>query len=219
MIRPTIRRESKEDIKDSGIVYRHSAERTRWGQKLTRNAAFVGLLTLMVVGVRNAQLPTGQTVLNAVQEMIEADWDSSLGKISFVSNLLPESMAVFFETDLQADLASPCFGPVVHAWSEEEPYLGYDPVNGNVYAVSAGQVMSVAHGPEEEKIVRVRHENGLESLYYNLASVNIREGDEVSAQTCLGTALAGQQALLEVRRAGRAINPTKLLTLRGEEKP
>ena len=218
MIRPTVRSDAVEKVQDPNVKYRH-AEKSRWGEKLARNFAFVGILTLMVVSVRNAQLPTGQTVLTAVQEMIDASWDGSLGKISFVSNLLPESMAVFFESDLSAKLTAPCFGPVVHAWSDKEPYLGYSAANGNVFAVSAGQVMSVAHGLEEEKIVRVRHENGLESLYYNLASVNIREGDEVSAQTCLGTALAGQQALVEVRRAGRAINPTDLLVLRGEETP
>ena len=218
MIRPTVRKEAEEEKKDSGIVYQH-VQKPRWGEKLAWNFAFAGILTLSVVAVRNAQLPTGKTVLTAVQEMIDANWDSSLGKISFVSNLLPESMAVFFETDLHAELTAPCFGQVLHPWSEQEPYLGYSAENGGVYAVSAGQVMSVAHGLEEEKVVRVRHENGLESLYYNLGSVSVREGDEVTAQTCLGTALAGQQALVEVRRAGRAIDPTAMLSLRGEERP
>ncbi len=217
MIRPTVRSEAKE--KDTDAVYRHAAEKPRWGEKLARNFAFAGILTLMIVGVRNAQLPTGETVLTAVQEMIDANWDSGLGKISFVSSLLPESMAVFFESDLQAELTAPCFGPIMHAWSEAEPYLGYSAANGNVYAVSPGQVMSVAHGLDEERVVRVRHEDGLESLYYNLGSVSVREGDEVTAQSCLGTALAGKQALVEVRRAGRPIDPTDLLTLRREEKP
>ena len=219
MIKPTKRGETAEPARDTGAACRHTAKKSCWGEKLARNCAFAGMLTLMVVGVRNAQLPSGRTVLTAVQEMIDANWDSGLGKISFVSNLLPESMAVFFESDLSAELTAPCFGPVVHAWSETEPYLGYGADNGKVYAVSAGQVMSVAHGLEEERIVRLRHEDGLESLYYNLASVNVREGDEVNAQTCLGTTLAGRQALVEVRRAGRAIDPTELLSLREEERP
>lgn len=219
MIRPTMRSESEETKKESGVVYKHAAEKPSWGEKLARNFAFAGILTLSVVAVRNAELPTGKTVLTAVREMIDANWDGSLGKISFVSNLLPESMAVFFETDLHTELTAPCFGEAVHAWSEEEPYLGYGAGNGKVYAVSAGQVMSVAHGLEEERVVRVRHEDGLESLYYNLASVNVREGDEVSAQTCIGTALAGKQALLEVRRAGRPIDPAPFLRPRGEGNP
>ena len=218
MIRPTVRKEAEEEKKDSGIVYQH-AQKPRWGEKLARNFAFAGILTLSVVAVRNAQLPTGKTVLTAVQEMIDANLDSSLGKISFVSNLLPESMAVFFDTDLHAELTAPCFGQVLHPWSEQEPYLGYSADNGGVYAVSAGQVMSVAHGLDEEKVVRVRHENGLESLYCNLASVNVQEGDEVTSGTRLGTALPGKQAVLEVRRAGRAIDPAAFLIPRGEGKP
>ena len=52
-----------------------------------------------------------------------------------------------------------------------------------------------------------------------IVPVNVREGDEVSAQTCIGTALAGKQALLEVRRAGRPINPAPFLRPRGEGNP
>ncbi|MBR5110952.1 MAG: M23 family metallopeptidase [Clostridia bacterium] len=217
MIKPTEYRETGE--KKSGIVYRQEAEKPRWGDKLARNFAFAGILTLTVVAVRNAELPTGKTVLTAMQEIIDADWDKSLGSISFVSNLLPETMAVFFETDIQVSLAAPCMGNVSHAWSEEEPFIGYSAADGKVYAVSEGQVMSVAHGLEEEKVVRIRHENGLESMYYNLASVSAREGDEVTAQTCIGTVLEGKQALLEVRRAGRAVNPGSWITPRKEALP
>ena len=217
MIKPTEHRETEE--KKSKIVYRRETDQPRWGEKLARNFAFAGILTLAVVAVRNAELPTGKTVLTAVREMIDADWDKSLGTISFVSNLLPETMAVFFETDMEASLTAPCMGSVAHAWSEEEPYIGYGAVNGNVYAVSDGQVMSVAHGLEEERVVRVRHDNGLESMYYNLTSVNVREGDEVNAQTCLGTVIQGKQALLEVRRAGRAVDPAPWLSPRKEALP
>lgn len=219
MIRPTRREEAETEKKEKGIVYRHAAEQTRWGEKLARNFAFAGILTLAVVSVRNAELPGGKTVLTALQETIDADWDSSLGKISFVSNLLPETMAVFFETDTAAHLTAPCMGEVRHAWSEQEPYLGYHPANGDVYAVGAGQVMSVAHGLDEERVVRVRHGDGLESMYYNLKTVNVREGDEVTADTCLGTALPGEEAFVEVRRAGRAIDPTTWLAPRKEGTP
>ena len=219
MIRPTKRNESTETKADSGVIYHHAAGRPRWGEKLARNFAFAGILTLAVVSVRNAELPTGKTLLTAMQEMIDTSWDSGLGKISFVSSLLPESMAVFFESDLHTELTAPCFGKVVHAWSEEEPYLGYSAKDGSVYAVSGGQVMSVAHGLDEEKVIRVRHGDGLESMYYNLGDVNVREGDEVTADTCLGTALPGSQALLEVRRTGRPIDPASFLRPRGEEKP
>ena len=85
-----------------------------------------------------------------------------------------------------------------------------------VYAFAAGQVMSIAHGQDEELIVRLRHESGMETLYYNLADVLTQEGDSVSSSTCLGHVIRGSQALLEVRMAGRSMNPSAWLFPRDE---
>lgn len=219
MIRPTKRRETQASEKSSGMIYQCPEKKQRWGEKLARNVAFAGLLTLSVTAVRNAELPSGKTLLSAVQGIIDTSWDNDLGKISFVSSLLPESMVVFFETDLHADLTVPCFGSVEHAWTNEEPFLGYSTNGGNVYAIASGQVMSIAHGLDEERIVRMRHKDGLESLYYNLSAVNVQEGDEVTVSTCLGSVLPGKLVLLEVRRAGRAIDPESLLSPRKEMNP
>ena len=187
-----------------------------FGEKLARNLALAGMLVLTIAAVHNAELPSGQTLLTAVQEMIDPSWDESLGKIRFVANWFPETVAVFFESDPQMELTAPCFGHVSHAWSENEPYVGYASSDQSVYAAADGQVMSVAHGLNEEKIVRVRHDDGLETLYYNLASVTVQEGDYVTASTCLGQRLPYEEALIEVRRAGRAIDPSALLSPREE---
>lgn len=221
MIRPTIIREGEAEEKKDGspLRYEKPPEKLRWGERLARNMALAGILMLTAVAMRNAALPTGQTVIAAVQEMIQADWDQSLGRISFVSSLLPETVAVFFEPEPQVSFSAPCFGEIVHAWRAEEPYLGYSAHGGPVYAIGKGQVMSVAHGLAEEMILRLRHEDGLESMYYNLASVQVREGDAVDTETCLGRALPDSEALVEVRRAGRAIDPTGLIAPRTEARP
>lgn len=199
-----------------GLEYLPVSPKPRFGERLARNLALAGMLVLTVTAVRNAQLPTGQTVLTSVQDMIDSNWDESLGKISFVSNLFPETVSVFFATSPQAVLTAPCFGTIQHKWTAGEPYLGYDHTDGKVYALSAGQVMSLAHGMDEERIIRVRQEDGLETLYYNLASVHVAEGDQVTAETCLGEALADRQVVVEVRREGRAIDPTELISPRSE---
>lgn len=186
----------------------------RFGEKLARNLALTSMLALTIAAVHNAALPSGQTLLAAVQEMIDPAWDESLGKIRFVSNWFPETVAVFFESDPQTAFIAPCFGGISHAWSEAEPYVGYVSSDQSVYAAAEGQVMSVAHGMNEERIVRVRHDDGLETLYYNLASVSVREGDRVTASTCLGQRLPREDALIEVRRAGRAIDPSGFLAPR-----
>ncbi len=186
----------------------------RFGEKLARNLALAGMLVLSVAAVHNARLPSGKAVLTAVQEMIDPQWDDSLGKISFVSNLFPDTVAVFFESSPQAELTAPCFGEIAHAWTEDEPYVGYAASDLNVYAAASGQVMSIGHGLNEELIVRVRHDDGLETLYYNLASVSVREGDSVTASTCLGQRLPQEEALIEVRRSGLAIDPSAYLSPR-----
>ncbi|MBR1585295.1 MAG: M23 family metallopeptidase [Clostridia bacterium] len=198
----------------SGIEYLKTEEKPHFGERLARNMALAGMVLLAVTAVRNAELPSGETVLTAVQQMTTPNWDESLGKISFVSNLFPESVAVFFDTGVSESLTAPCAAAVSHMFSAEEPYIGYQAAGQKVYAVSDGQVMSIAHGMNEERIIRLRHDDGIESLYYNLSETAVREGDSVTASTCLGVALPGAEPAVEVRRAGRAIDPTALMTPR-----
>ena len=47
------------------------AEKTRFGDHLSRNMAAADLLVLTVVSVRNAKLPGGKTVMTAVQEQAD----------------------------------------------------------------------------------------------------------------------------------------------------
>lgn len=199
-------------------VTRNMPDRPRWGERLARNVALAGLLMVTVAAMRNAELPTGDTVLTAVRQMIDGEWDGHLGKISFVGRFLPETVAVFFESAPEVELTAPCFGVLSHAWTEQEPYLGYTGEDKRVFAAAAGQVMSVYHGSDEEYILRLRHDDGLETIYYALASVFVSEGDAVSASTCLGRALP-EGAVIEVRRAGRAIDPTNLITDRAGSAP
>ncbi len=209
--------EQRENVK---IDERHiSPASFIWGEKLARNMALAVLLLLTVVSVRNAELPTGETVLTAVQEMIDSDWDEHLGKIDFVSNMFPETVSVFFDTAPAASLSAPCFGLVSHAWTRDEPYIGYKSDDGKVYAAGKGQIMSLAHGPMEERIVRIRHEDGVETLYYGLDHVSVHEGDQVTDKTCIGTVKAGLDAAVEVRRAGVPVDPTGLLAPRSVEQP
>ncbi|MBR4537443.1 MAG: M23 family metallopeptidase [Clostridia bacterium] len=213
-----IKRVEGEAPKEQAEITYLPSDQPRWGERLARNLALAGMLAITIAAMRNAELPTGTTVLTAVQQMIDGEWDDHLGKISFVGRFLPETVAVFFESAPDTELTAPCFGSLTHAWTEQEPYLAYEGEDKRVFAVAAGQVMSVSHGPEEEYILRVRHEDGLETMYYNLASAAALEGDMVTSATCLGEALPGG-AVIEVRRAGRAIDPTSIIADRAGSAP
>lgn len=197
------------------IQYLSEKPKVAFGEHLVRNLALAGMLVLCITAIRNTKLPDGQTILTAVQQMVDTNWDDSLGKISFVSNLFPETVSVFFQSTVDTQLIAPCFGEITHVWSENEPYVGYHTNNGNqVFAAASGQVMSIAHGLQEEKIIRIRHDNGLETLYYNLASAAVQEGDVVSADICIGECLANSSPIIEVRKDGAPIDPTAFLSPR-----
>ena len=180
------------------------------GQRLARNCALTALLLLTVVSVRNEQLPSGQTVFQAVQALSGEGWDESLGKISFVSALVPDTVAVFGGgQETQYALSSPAMsGVMTHAWSKDEPYLSYRSGDGKVYAMGNGQVMSVTGSADNGYSLRVRQSDGLETLYYDLAAVSVREGDPIEAQACIGQCLNERETVVEVRRDGIALDPT-----------
>lgn len=220
MIKTTHRAEDASPAaKPSGLKYQEETSPLfTFGERLARNLGLAGMILLAVTAVRNAKLPEGQTVLSAVQDMVEGDWDETLGKISFVSNMIPDSVSVFFQSDFSEPLSAPCSGLMTHGYTADEPYLCYQSGDGKVYAAAVGQVMSVAHGIDEERIVRIRHENGLETLYYNLAETFVTEGDEVTAAQCIGRAL-DDGVIMEVRRDGLTIDPGAVLTDRGTAAP
>lgn len=173
-------------------------------QRLARNCALTALLLLTVTSVRNERLPSGQTVLTAVQTMTGEGWDDTLGKISFVSALVPDTVAVFGSGQASYSLYAPGKGELTHPWSNAEPYLSYRAEDGQVYALNGGQVMSVTANAGNGYSLRVRQADGLEAMYYDLSAVRVQEGDEIKAQACIGS--CQQEAVIEVRRDGVSMN-------------
>lgn len=182
-------------------------EKPRRGERLSRNCAVVGLALIFLLGIRNAKLPSGQTIMAAVREITDADWTDGLGRITFVSALFPETAAVFF--DQSPALSLPCLGSRTHAWRSDEPYLAYQ-TTGAVKAALHGTVSSIGHGDGEERIVRLKHENGYETVYYNLESTPVSIGDPVGTGDVIGVPL-DQTVYFEVKRDGLSVDPSPLL--------
>lgn len=133
------------------------------------------------------------------------EYDDTLGRLQFVSNILPESAMVFLQgADAQTEIGQVASGELVHAWSEAEPWLEYA-CFGDVTACRDGEVMSVVRNRQNEYTVRVMHDDGCESIYSGLTSVNLSEADPVSAGQALG--VAGGDAAFEWRRDGLSVQP------------
>lgn len=174
--------------------------------KLTRNTAFLMLLLVCLASIHNQQLPDGRTVLTAVQSTVDQEWDESLGRITFVDNMMPQTLSVFFQEEETYSLSLPCNGTLVHLWETHAPYVSFDTA-GSVLAIADGEVMSLSHDSTDQLSLRIRHENGLESVYYHLASTPLREGDMVNSGETVGSLQEGHNLVLDVRRNGLSIDP------------
>ena len=174
--------------------------------KLTRNTAFLMLLLVCLASIHNQQLPDGRTVLTAVQSTVDQEWDESLGRITFVDNMMPQTLSVFFQEEETYSLSLPCNGTLVHLWETHAPYVSFNTA-GSVLAIADGEVMSLSHDSTDQLSLRIRHENGLESVYYHLASTPLREGDMVASGEAIGSLQEGHNLVLDVRRNGLSIDP------------
>ena len=175
--------------------------------KLNRNLAFLMLLLVCLASIHNQKLPDGRTVLTAVQSTLDENWEESLGKITFVDHLMPETLAVFLDASAPANLSMPCNGTLSHLWEDAAPYLTFAPQEPTARAVADGEVMSLSHGADDTLSLRIRHGDGLETVYYQLSHVSVSEGDQVLSGHAIGTIAEGEQLVLDVRKNGLSVNP------------
>lgn len=174
-----------------------------------RNISFSAAAILCVGGAVGSYMIKGGSVQAVLSNHVTAefDYDETLGRLQFVSNILPESAMVFLESTTE-DTAS-VFAPVsteevVHAWSESEPWLEYA-CTGDVKACRDGEVMTVVKNREDEYTVRLLHEDGYESIYSGLTHVNLMENEQVLSGDALGQ--ANGLAAFELRKDGLSILP------------
>lgn len=175
-------------------------------KRLLRNASVFAAVSLCLgAGALFAMRNPGdvQSVMSHVTAGFE--YDDTLGRLQFVSNLLPESAMVFLSGgDETQKLAVPTSAKVSHAWTQEEPWLEYACI-GDVRACQDGEVMTIVKNRQDEYTVRVLHKDGYESIYSGLNAVHLNEQDTVFAGQQIGTA-AGFTAF-ELRKDGLSVLP------------
>lgn len=186
---PTAKRHQKTDTK-----------------RLLRNAsisAAVLLCLFAVGGVVSGKSRIAQSVMSHVTTDFEVD--DSLGRLQFVSNILPQSAMVFLQgSDELTPVSAPVRSQETHVWTQEEPWLEYV-CTGVVTACSDGDVMTIVQNREGEYTVRLRHDNGYESIYSGMSEVNLREGDHVLCGAQVGW--TDSFSAFELRQDGLSIQP------------
>lgn len=183
----------------------------RPGQELMRNLSVASALVLCVVALRAGSLTASpaDAVLTAASGGSLLDDD--LGKLSFVSSIFPEAALVFGESDAGLLSAPVSGGQVVHAWSQQEPYISWATSSEQVTAAMSGEVRGVYHANSDEVLVQVAGDGGLTCIYGNLAESCVSMGDHVQEGDVIGTLLSGEALAFEVRQDGYSVDPVSLL--------
>lgn len=175
-------------------------------RRLLRNTSLFAVVSLCLCGVflsfRNND--AAKAVMSHMTSGFE--YDDTLGRLQFVSNLLPESAMVFMNNaDEQETLpAVEDDAQVTHVWSPDEPWIEYACI-GDVFCCQDGEIMTIVKNNREQYTVRVLHENGYESVYSGLSAVNKKAYDYIKAGEQIGTAAGG--AAFELRKDGLSVQP------------
>lgn len=185
---------------------------TRFGNRLLRNSAIACAVLLGILALGNVRQPWAEKAAEGIEKALSMriDLDDSIGELTFVKRIMPESALVFLNVNGAAGMAQPTGTEPTHPWSSLQPWLMYDGENSPVYAVDAGVVTAVSPLSGGYGIL-VDHGNGLESLYAGLGEVAAQAGDSVKRGQRLGACDGG--LYFELRQDGASVDPSERLGL------
>lgn len=184
------------------------------GDRMLRNTAVACALLLGVLALGNIRQPWAMRASETVQRALtmHIDLDSSIGRLSFVRDWMPESALVFFNLDGGAELAAPVSGELKHAYSDDQPWLLFAcPEDSPVCAAADGTVTAVSELSGGSMGVLIDHGEGMETVYAYLSSASVQPGDAVSRGQALGQSAA--QLYFELRQSEAAVDPTERMSL------
>ena len=184
------------------------------GDRMLRNTAVACALLLGVLALGNIRQPWAMRASETVQRALtmHIDLDSSIGRLSFVRDWMPESALVFFNLDGGAELAAPVSGELKHAYSDDQPWLLFAcPEDSPVCAAADGVVTAVSELSGGSTGVLIDHGEGMETVYAYLSSASVQPGDAVSRGQALGQSAA--QLYFELRQSEAAVDPTERMGL------
>ena len=193
---------------------RRSAKvRLTFGERLLRNSAIACALLLALLAARNIDTPWTRAAVEGVERALtmKIDLDGSLGSLSFVRDLMPESVLVFFDLSSQSELAAPVEGDLEKRFSDEQPWVEFSCApEADVVAAEAGTVVATTLLSGGGWGVMIEHDNALESVCAYLLEPSVVAGERVERGQVIARSEAGR-VYFEVRRDGAFVDPAPLL--------
>lgn len=183
-------------------------------ERLLRNCFLACAVLLGILALGNLQKPWAVKAADGIEQALtmKIDLDESLGQLSFVRNLMPESALVFFNLSGDHELLQPVQGELTHAYAASQPWLLFDTEPGaTVCAVADGTVAAVSALSDGSYGVLIDHGEGRESAVASLIEVSVQTGDQLVRGAQIG--LAGDCVYFELRQGGESADPTEAMGL------
>ena len=188
--------------------------RLSFQERLLRNSFLACAVLLGILALGNIQQPWAVRASEGIEQALtmKVDLDQSLGQLSFVRSIMPESALVFFNLSGDHELHAPVQGELSHAYSKSQPWLLFDCASGApVCAAADGTISAVSPLSDGSYGVLIDHGDGLESVTANLVSVDLQSGDQVLKGGTIGT--CGGSVYFELRQGGQSCDPTERMGL------
>lgn len=182
--------------------------------RLLRNSFIACALLLGIMALSGLQQPWAIKASESIEKALtmEIDLDKTLGQLTFVKRLMPESAYVFFNLHSDTDLEKPVQGSVSHAYSEMQPWTMFHTESGSpVCAVKDGIVSAVSEMKGGGYGILIDHGNGMESISICSDDVEVETGTTVVRGGVIGH--ASGDVYFELRENGDSVDPSERMGL------
>lgn len=189
-------------------------KRTSFQERLLRNSCLACAVLLGVLALSNVDRPWAQKASGSIEKALtmKIDLDRSIGQMSFVQKIMPESALVFFNLPAAPEHLPPVDAPLSHAYSEAQPYLMFDcGAAQDVICCGDGTVSAVSALSDGSWGVLIDHGGGRESVTAGMGEICVAVGDALSRGDAIGS--GGRRLYFELREGGSAVNPAEKIGL------
>ena len=182
--------------------------------RLLRNSALSCALLLAILAMGNINQPWARRASESVERALtmHIDLDESIGQLSFVREIMPESALVFLNLTGKTELNIPVSGELLHPFSAAQPWLMFSCPGGSaVVAAEDGTVTAVSSLSDGAVGILVDHGNGLESVYAYLSESSVQQGDAIVRGEPVG--ISAEAVYFELRESGTPTDPSERMGL------
>lgn len=188
--------------------------RLSFQERLLRNSFLACAVLLGILALGNVQQPWAKKAADGIEKALtmKVDLDESLGQLTFVRKLMPESAQVFFNLSADHPYALPVQGELSHAYDSDQPWLMFSCApDAPVCAIADGVIAAVSPLSDGSYGVLIDHGSGLESVTACLKEARMQVGDEVLRGGTIGA--AAESVYFELRQSDAPVDPSENMGL------